>query len=72
MKIEKLREMLSYQLWNSQMSRENATAIMLTLGKIREAMTEMIVYIYDNNPTNEEIMNKFFLLIQKYIKRAEE
>ena len=27
---------------------------------------------YDNNPTNEEIMNKFFLLIQKYIKRAEE
>jgi hypothetical protein len=58
MAITKTQKSLGQLLLNSGMRKDNAIAIGIILRNSEEMMQDLFLWIYDNKPTQEQIMKK--------------
>jgi hypothetical protein len=58
MAITKTQKSLGQLLLNSGMRKDNAIAIGIMLRNSEEMMQDLFLWIYDNKPTQEQIMKK--------------
>ena len=58
MKLSEAQEVLLSLLRISNLSKNNTIAVMVMLKESKLKMEELAIWIYDNKPTEEQIMRK--------------
>ncbi len=58
MALTETQEVLVELLQSSNVSKNNTIAVMLMLKESEEKMQNLFLWIYDNHPSEEEIMRK--------------
>ena len=66
--LTKLQKVLLTLLKNSKVCKDNIIGIMITLKNQEEIMEDMALWIYENNPTEEEIMDTFVEIVKKLLQ----
>ena len=62
--LTELQKVLLTLLKNSKVDKDNTIGIMITLKNQEEIMKDMAIWIYENNPTEQEIMEEGFEIVK--------